>query len=335
VTDSEYPDPFRGLLGETAADSRPELPAPSGDPATSVEATPAVEAAPGFTSRREMRQAGGYGPAEPRAVVRRPAKTKVAKRPRGRDVVRPRLAKSERPTWRRNLSRAGVMTVVGGLLASLTLPAFAEQNPLAREAGPVEAQTFEVTAASTDATAFIRDGYSTTSAADLRKLYADAIRQQNLAAYLASGARALGDDYPWPDMLSRPQGGGLSPLRYYYRECVDFVAWRLNRDAGSTSAPFRWDWSNLAQGSAYSWKRHWESKGWPVSTTPVPGAVAWFPGRQPRRLRLRRARRRQRRARGVQLLRRPRLQPAHHPRERRDLPLPAGLTHPGRQAAAR
>ena len=51
-----------------------------------------------------------------------------------------------------------------------------------------------------------------------------------------------------------------------------------NRDAGSTSAPFKYTWSNLAQGSAYAWKREWENHGWTVSSTPVPGAVAWFPG---------------------------------------------------------
>lgn len=171
------------------------------------------------------------------------------------------------------------MTVVAGLFISVTLPAFAEQQSMTRENGDlVVGQSYEVAASSTDIAHRDGESYTTTSAADMRKLYADAIMQQNLAAYLASGARQLGDDYPWPANLTRDQGGGLSPLNYYYRECVDFVAWRINRDAGSTSAPFKWTWSNLAQGSAYAWKREWESKGWPVSTTPVPGAVAWFPG---------------------------------------------------------
>ena len=170
------------------------------------------------------------------------------------------------------------MAVVIGLFATVTIPAFAEQDNLAQDAAPLDAQTLEVTASTTDDSATIRDTYGTTSAADLRKLYADAIRQQNLQAYLNSGAREMGDDYPWPDALSRPQGGGLSPLNYYYRECVDFVAWRMNRDAGTTSAPFRWVWSNLAQGSAYAWKREWERHGWPTGTTPEVGAVAWQPG---------------------------------------------------------
>jgi len=56
------------------------------------------------------------------------------------------------------------------------------------------------------------------------------------------------------------------------------VAWRLNRDAGSTSAPFKWDWSNLTPGggNASQWANNWAAKGWPTGTTPEAGAVAWF-----------------------------------------------------------
>jgi surface antigen len=279
VTDSEFPDPLKGLLGELDADSRPSLAQPSALPESSTFVN---TEAPGLSSRREMREAGAYRATEiapaARTTVTRARPAKKAKRSGTRDVVRRDLGKPAPSSWRRQLSRAGVMAVVVGLFASLTLPAFADQNGLAQNAEPLDAQTVEVTAATTDLSASIRDSYGVTNAADLRKMYADAIRQQNLAAYMNSGARELGDDYPWPDQLSRPQGGGLSPLNYYYRECVDFVAWRLNRDAGSTSAPFRWVWSNLAQGSAYAWKREWESKGWPTGTTPQVGAVAWVPG---------------------------------------------------------
>jgi surface antigen len=267
VTDSEFPDLVKGLLGEQDADSRSSLAQPS--------------AVPGFSSRREMREAGAYRATESpaaRAAVTRSRSAKKSQRSRARDVVRRDLAKPAPSSLRRKLSSAGVMTVVVGLFASLTLPAFADQDGLAQNAEPLDSQAVEITAATADLSASIRDSYGVTNAADLRKMYADAIRQQNLAAYMNSGARELGDDYPWPDQLSRPQGGGLSPLNYYYRECVDFVAWRLNRDAGSTSAPFRWVWSNLAQGSAYAWKREWESNGWPTGATPVVGAVAWTPG---------------------------------------------------------
>lgn len=95
-------------------------------------------------------------------------------------------------------------------------------------------------------------------------------------AYSTPAQQAEGDDYPWWNQATDNAGGGLSPLRYYYRECVDFVAWRLNRDAGVTSAPFKWDWSTLASGSAHAWGGEWERRGWATSTTPVVGSVAWF-----------------------------------------------------------
>lgn len=100
----------------------------------------------------------------------------------------------------------------------------------------------------------------------------------NLAGPGNCTPHAIGDDYPWPTMPSIDQGGGLSPLRYYYRECVDFVAWRLNRDAGVTTAPWKYTWANLTPlgGDAKDWKKNWQSHGWTVSTTPIPGSVAWW-----------------------------------------------------------
>jgi surface antigen len=200
-------------------------------------------------------------------------------------VVPVAAAVPRRHTVRKRFSVAGTMVLVGGLFASLTLPAYAsaDYNAVAADAAPEEAQKLALTTASVDVAAAsgdARDGYEATSAADLKRLYQDAVRQQNLAAYLSSGAMEMGDDYPWATELADYQGGGLSPLNYFYRECVDFVAWRLNRDAGSTAAPFKWVWSSLTPGagSARSWKSQWEKHGWPISTTPAPGWVAWFPG---------------------------------------------------------
>lgn len=287
MTDSEYPDPLRGLFDELGADSRPDV---AGSSAARETPASSVPSNPGFTSRRAMREAGGYAVAPsstpalaPTSAAPLAPRTQAVTRSAGtgtrtRDAVRTEYTKPPRKTWRRKLSSAGVMTVVIGLFATVTIPAFADQDSFAPAVEEADAQALEVTAAVIDESSSIRDSYGTTSAADLRKLYADAIRQQNLQAYLASGARELGDDYPWPDALSRPQGGGLSPLNYYYRECVDFVAWRMNRDAGTTSAPFRWVWTNLAQGSAHAWKREWERHGWEHGTTPRVGAVAWQPG---------------------------------------------------------
>jgi surface antigen len=181
---------------------------------------------------------------------------------------------------RQRLFGVGVMVAVGGLFAVLAIPAYADNDAATlHAAAAVQTQKVAVAnAAASTVTTTARDSYTATSAADLKSLYAAAMREQNLAAYLQSGAKAKGDDYPWFAELDRAQGGGLSPLGYYYRECVDFVAWRLNRDAGTTSAPFRWTWSKLTPngGDGHQWKAAWLAHGWPTGTTPVPGSVAWF-----------------------------------------------------------
>jgi len=180
-------------------------------------------------------------------------------------------------TIRQRVSAAGVMVLVGGLFASLTLPAYADNGAGAVAAIAAKGGTQALAVDSkADTQSESRDNYTATSAADLKSLYASALRQTNLQAYLASGARALGDDYPWPDQLSRNQGGGISPLGYYYRECVDFVSWRLNRDAGAGPAgPFIF---TTSWGNASSWKSAWLNNGWATGTEPKVGAVAYFPG---------------------------------------------------------
>jgi surface antigen len=247
---------------------------PTGGPATSAPA-----ADPFLASRRVH-----AAPAQP---VRRPKKSS---RGRSADRSADRTTSGRAPANRRavddgkpirqRLFGVGVMVLVGGLFAVLAIPAYADNDAATLKAATA-VQTQKVAVANVAAstiTTTARDGYTATSAADLKSLYAAAMRQQNIEAYLQSGAKAKGDDYPWFAELSRNQGGGLSPLGYYYRECVDFVAWRLNRDAGSTSAPFKWTWSNLTPngGDGHQWKAAWLAHGWATGSTPKPGAVAWF-----------------------------------------------------------
>lgn len=101
--------------------------------------------------------------------------------------------------------------------------------------------------------------------------------EQMAAAYRLAGGNIswpAGDDYPFAD----GPGDMMSSLRYATRNCTDFVAWRLNRDAGSFGAPWLMDWGYLtpAGGDASNWAAAWESHGWATSTTPVVGSVAWF-----------------------------------------------------------
>lgn len=136
---------------------------------------------------------------------------------------------------------------------------------------PVSSDTFSVT------TKEEIDAAAAEAAAAERAAWEAELASRGTGEYAIVAQQAEGDDYPWWYETPDDYGGGLSPLRYYYRECVDFVAWRLNRDAGVTGAPWKWDWSNLASGSAWMWADEWAAKGWPSSSEPVVGSVAWFP----------------------------------------------------------
>jgi surface antigen len=243
-------------------------------------ATPPAPAADPFVAARRQHAA----PATPSGRQRQSSRGRSSGRANGgsngRASDRKTARDAEAKPLRQRLFGVGVMVAVGGLFAVLAIPAYANSDAAAlHSAAAVDTQKLTVAnAAASTVTTTGRDSYTATSASDLRSLYAAAIREQNIAAYLQSGAKAKGDDYPWFAELSRNQGGGLSKLGYYYRECVDFVAWRLNRDAGTTSAPFRWTWGQLTPngGDARQWKSAWLAHGWATGTTPVPGAVAWF-----------------------------------------------------------
>ncbi len=173
--------------------------------------------------------------------------------------------------------------VVPGLFATAALPAYA--SVYAPELGTSAASAAQqgrsfVVSSEAAAQAIDRSGLSATSEDEMRARIADPARAARVAKYLASGAVEAGDDYPWFYQAADYEGGGLSPLGYYYRECVDFVAWRLNRDVGSTEAPFAFTWPYLTPGGgdARQWASNWKRHGWPTGKEPVAGAVAWFPG---------------------------------------------------------
>jgi len=200
-----------------------------------------------------------------------------------RPIAAPKVKPKQRVSMKKRVSSAATIVAVAGFFASATIPAIAASNGADSQLAPAVASA-KVADASLEVSMDVegvsaaREAFSATTATDLASQRDNAIKAANFDAYQVSGAREQGDDYPWFSELSNNQGGGLSPLNYYYRECVDFVAWRLNRDAGSTKAPFKWEWSDLTPsgGNAYQWKHNWENHGWKTSTTPVAGSVAWF-----------------------------------------------------------
>jgi surface antigen len=228
-------------------------------------------------------------PASDRRAVSRAAREFEPEQPASRKLRRAEIAlmhASAPKAPRKNPLRAlATMAVVGGMFAVAGIPAYAMSTTsttaaaaqAAKQAASLDSQSI-VVSADAQVVATSRDGYHATTQAEVEEMSKDEIRAQNNADYLLSGARELGDDYPWYYELSEDQGAGLSPLNYYFRQCTDFVAWRLNRDAGSFDAPFKWVWSNLTPtgGNASQWEYAWESHGWPVSDTPIVGSVAWF-----------------------------------------------------------
>ena len=192
------------------------------------------------------------------------------------------VRQAPKPVKKKPASSFLTILAVIGLFGSVALPAYA----MAPQAG---ADTLAADAAADTSSSLTvaddvalattaRGSFQATTATELKNQKRTSYMAANYEAYMASGARERGDDYPWFSELSNNQGGGLSPLNYFYRECVDFVAWRLNRDAGSTTAPFLYTWSTLTPsgGNAYQWKNAWQRNGWTTSTTPVAGAVAWY-----------------------------------------------------------
>ena len=300
------PPPSLPSLASAPPPRMPQAPAPV--------AAPAVPIAQHYPSRRDLRQAP-VAPGRPRVEQHDKRAEKHDKHDRRvRDDRKAPKLKKQRPAkpstgapqpFARPLDSAypagrvlvvvrhpkkkfkkrgsGLLTMVAviGLFGCVALPAYAFA-PKSDAAITAAQKTNDDAAVSVSDQATLasssRGEFGATSATDLKKQRSTALKAANYAAYMVSGARELGDDYPWFSELSTDQGGGLSPLNYFARECVDFVAWRLNRDAGSITAPFLYDWSSLTPsgGNAYQWKHAWKAHGWPTSTTPIVGSVAWF-----------------------------------------------------------
>jgi surface antigen len=270
--DGPLPDPLRQLFeNQNAGQTDANYPAPLAH--TSSQ----------FSSRREARDAAGAtrksagrgGSTAPKARTAKLSHRDQAavKRLAATPVIAPPPVTSSRQKKQNPVKVFFVLLVIAGFVGGIALPAAASGNQLSTGAGVTtaykNAQTVKVNA-SIQTSKISRDAVSATSESELRT---EQINARELAD--APGVRQPGDDYPWRDA-----GYGLSPLNYYYRQCVDFVAWRLNRDAGVTSAPWKWTWTTLTPwgGDASQWKAAWIKHKWTVSSTPIIGSVAWFVG---------------------------------------------------------
>ncbi|MDB4875473.1 MAG: hypothetical protein JWM41_1919 [Gemmatimonadetes bacterium] len=95
----------------------------------------------------------------------------------------------------------------------------------------------------------------------------------------ASGGNYV-DDYPFPTQspaLSDPYTV-VAGQGFFYRECTSFVAWRLNRDAGTKNAPYFFTnhMGGGHWGDASTWIANAQSLHYTVNKSPAVGSVAWF-----------------------------------------------------------
>ncbi len=271
------------MSDEQSPDSLAELFANRAD--TGSVPAPLVPVQAQFSSRRAMKDAAS---ASRKSGSRAPqsgapgAKSKLSRRDQmavRRLAATPKIAPSTSTPPRGPAGRKRqnpikvlfVLLVISGFVMGIAFPAVASSaNPLQAGTATAKGSQSVKISASIETSKVSRDTVSATTEAELRT-------EQINAQYLAdvSRVRQPGDDYPWRDA-----GYSLSPLGYNYRQCVDFVAWRLNRDQGVTSAPWKWVWSNLTPsgGNASQWEKAWIAHGWVTSATPIVGSVAWFVG---------------------------------------------------------
>ncbi|MCM6764436.1 CHAP domain-containing protein, partial [Rathayibacter sp. ZW T2_19] len=188
------------------------------------------------------------------------------------------------PSLSRRALGFATFSIVGGLVATTAIPAYGARSTGAAAGGGTVAdrtglQNLTVSSEAAGQTA-VRDAFAAPTQAQLDEASRQAavLSSSNGGEFTTVQTRAVGDDYPWPYETIDDDGGGLSPLGYYYRECVDFVAWRLNRDAGATAAPWTYTWGNITPmgGSAWEWPDNWAAKGWATSSVPIAGCVAWW-----------------------------------------------------------
>ena len=248
----------------------PELHSPNNRNALSTPAnTPHSSATP---TRRSIRDSAGK-PVSRDRFAEKPGQAIAA-------YVPTKPVKKQMPGQKRAVALLTIL-VVPGFIATTSIPAFALGNQTVETveyADSTVAQEDEQTVVAETIIGDVqvkRGAFDATTQAELdAKKAAAAITAARNGQYSTVGPRAAGDDYPWRS------SSGLSPLRYVARQCTDFVAWRINRDAGSTSAPWKWDWGNMTPGggSASAWAGAWKRNGWKTSNTPVRGAVAWFSG---------------------------------------------------------
>lgn len=93
----------------------------------------------------------------------------------------------------------------------------------------------------------------------------------------SAGSFGLKDDYPWKSV---GMNSFNAKTRYYGWNCTDFVAWRINRDAGvsysqAKAGHLKYRWGNLTPrgGNGAQWGNAGNMKGWKRVSKAVVGDI--------------------------------------------------------------
>ncbi|GAK59612.1 hypothetical protein U27_06597 [Candidatus Vecturithrix granuli] len=99
----------------------------------------------------------------------------------------------------------------------------------------------------------------------------------SLCASLSLAGECSTNDYPYRDSIK----GELDVWGFYTRNCTSYVAWKINKDYGTTSAPYYFyntmsgpNGQSGTWGNAKDWENNATTIGFTVSNTPQTGAIA-------------------------------------------------------------
>lgn len=104
---------------------------------------------------------------------------------------------------------------------------------------------------------------------------------------IGPGDPGNGDDYPFREPAgvcawcsNVDAGGAVDPWSLYKRECVSFVAWRINQQMGwQEGQPYPFTPANMGLslfGNAAEWSGNLRSAGFVTDTNPTKGSIAWW-----------------------------------------------------------
>jgi surface antigen len=191
-----------------------------------------------------------------------------------------------RGTWRRSLTTLGVVSAF--LLANMSPGTFASADEISQAERSSQLQTVSLTGTDTAQSASLQRAEATASAASSARLRGKFAKSAiisgtpSLSQVLSaiglparSQVASIQNDYPYAGRY-----GGNSPFGYVYGNCTDFVAWRINRDAGVTSAPWRFKHDlTPAGGNGGQWSYSQNLSGWGFGTldTVRAGDIVSFP----------------------------------------------------------